>query len=245
MIESHIQHLVIVRHGEGEGDVRRAARKANKEFITDKTVDQEELTLSGEEQSNLAGLWIMENIIARYGLARFSGCYVSPTYRTEQSAAALNISDVIWQIDKNLFERNRGLIAGWPKVKHREAYPKNYNQMLSDPVNWVPPAGESIKQVVGRVEHFLSDIDDARAALVVTHRDWIWASQQPLDGLNDEELALVDTDTIENSQIIHYTCIDPISGAQSPYLMWKRSVSPWVNDTILAQSTEAWIRLRQ
>ena len=243
MIETSIQHLVIVRHGEGEGDVRRAAIKANKEFITNKTVDQEELTLLGEEQSNLAGLWVMENIIARYGLARFSGCYVSPTYRTEQSAAALNIPGVAWQDDTNLFERNRGLIAGWPKGKHREVYPDSYNQMSSDPVHWIPPGGESVKQVVNRADHFLSDIDDVQAALIVTHRDWIWASQQPLEGLSDEALSQVNTDAIKNAQVIHYTSIDPISGDQSPSLMWKRSVTPWASAEELAQTTNSWVQI--
>lgn len=39
-----LKHLVLVRHGEGEGDMRRAAWKRGEEVISTKHPDDEELT---------------------------------------------------------------------------------------------------------------------------------------------------------------------------------------------------------
>lgn len=50
-----LQHLVLVRHGESEGDVRRAAWKRGEAVLTAKRPELEELTDNGIVQSRQAG----------------------------------------------------------------------------------------------------------------------------------------------------------------------------------------------
>jgi hypothetical protein len=62
--------------------------------------------------------------------------------------------------------------------------------------------------------------------LAVTHRDWMWAAQLILEHLTEDELLAINTDEIQNAQIVHYTSINPETGEQASELLWKRSVDP-------------------
>lgn len=221
-----LQHLIFVRHGESEGDVRRAAYKRGESYKTLKTPEQEELTLRGEEQSRLAGQWIQEHIINKLGLISFDGSYVSSSLRSEQSAAALDLSIAVWQDDQDLDERNRGKVRGLRPKQHRDLFPESYLQMNERPLHWIPPGGESILQVAKRAERFMEKIEGSRNVLTVGHRDWIWAAMLIIERLTEEELAAVDTDAIQNAQIIEYTSINPHTRRAAPALLWKRSVNP-------------------
>lgn len=227
-----LQHLVLVRHGEDEGDVRRAAWKRGELVAATKRRELEEITSRGIEQNRQAGLWIRKHIIGAYGLIGFDGSYVSSALRSEQSAIALDLADVaIWQEDYNLDERNRGQIRGLRPEQHRQLYPQSFEQMKRDPLHWWPPGGESIVSgVTARVRRFLENIEGTETALAVTHRDWMWAAQLILERLTEAELAVVDTDAIHNAQVVEYSSINPVTGQQAPALMWKRSVDPLVTD---------------
>jgi len=215
-----IQHLVLVRHGEDEGDVRRAAWKRGELISTTKVRELEEVTARGVEQSHRAGLWIQEYIIAAYGLVAFDGCYVSSALRSEQSATALDLAVAVWQEDHSLDERNRGRIRGLRPEQHRGLYPQSFEQMKNDPLHWLPPGGESlVPDVTNRVRQFMENIEGARTVLAETHRDWIWAAGIVLG-------FTVNTDDIHNGQIIHLTSIDPETGQQASELLWMRSVDP-------------------
>lgn len=234
MSESLAWHRVLVRHGESEGDVRREAYRRGEAFTMVKTVEEEEITPRGEEQSRLSGLWIQEHVIARHGLIARRGLnssigyFTSPTYRTAQSAVAMALSDT-WQSDYALTERDRGEIKGWPKKRHEAEHPESYAQMKEDPLHWCPPGGESILGVAERAKRFIEHIDGHLLAIIVGHRDWIWAAQMDIERLSEEEMSRVDTDAINNAQIIHYTNINPDDGRVDPAVLWKRSVCPWLN----------------
>lgn len=221
-----LQHLILVRHGESEGDVRRSAWKRGEDAPASKRPEEEELTAKGEKQSRQAGLWIAKNIIKAYDIMLFDGCYVSSALRSEQSAVAMDIPTAVWQDDNNLDERNRGRVRGLRAEQHRQLYPESYADMKANPLYWVPPEGESIMQVAAKARQFLEDVEGSRNVLAVTHRDWMWSAMQLLEGLNDDKLLRVDTDAINNAQVVHYTSIDPSSGAQAATLLWKRSINP-------------------
>lgn len=222
-----LQHLILVRHGESEGDVRRAAWKRGEKVAPNKVPEQEEITAKGADQSRYAGLWIQKHIIEAYGLAALDGCYVSSALRSEQSAVALDLPITVWQEDDCLDERNRGRIRGLRPIQHQQVYPESFDQMRVDPLHWIPPDGESlIPDVVARVDQFMNNIEGSRAVLAVTHRDWIWAAQLVLENLTEEELLAVNTDEIHNAHVVEYTSINPATGEQAPVLLWKRSVDP-------------------
>lgn len=215
-----IKHLVLVRHGEDEGDVRRAAWKRGELVLAAKKRELEEITARGVEQSHKAGIWIQKHVIGAYGLMGFDGCYVSSALRSEQSAVALDLAVAVWQEDHSLDERNRGLVRGLRPEQHREVYPQSFEQMKSDPLHWLPPGGESIMpDVTSRVRQFMENIDGAQTILAETHRDWIWAAGIILG-------YTIDSDDIHNGQVVHLTSIDPDTGLQASGLSWIRSVDP-------------------
>lgn len=221
-----LQHLILVRHGESEGDVRRAAWRRGDRYVSAKRPEDEELTALGAEQSRRAGLWIVEHILGKYALKYFDGYFVSLSCRSLQSAVAMELGDMIWQGDERLNERNRGRIRGLRSEQHRKLFPGSYEKMQSDPIHWIPPGGESMLDVTDRWSSFYDDIQNLRSAIVVGHRDQMWAAMQPLEQMSDEELLAVDTETIHNAQVIHYTSLDPETGQAMPTLMWKRSIDP-------------------
>lgn len=230
------RHLVLVRHGESEGDVRRKQKlPALKHPI------HEEQTKVGHEQSRAAGSWITKHILGAYGLNGFNKYLVSPLIRTRQSANSLDLSDV-WVEDPRLAERNRGDIQGLTNKQHIERFPRSYKQMSEHPFHWVPPHGESILAVSHRFGELVNDLDNINNVLIMTHRDVIWAALVPLEGFDLKKVESVNTDEINNGQVIHYTNINPRTGeAESSDMVWKRSVDP-SGDNIPVQNAE-WINV--
>lgn len=230
------RHLVLVRHGQSEGDVRRQeGTRALKHPM------QEQQTEIGHKQSQIAGIWIAKYIFGIYNFEYFDQYLTSPLIRTKQSADSLGLS-ANWTDEPRLAERDRGVVQGLTQLMHKETYPESYTAMHEHPFHWVPPSGESILAVSHRVGAVFNELADAGAVLIMTHRDVLWAAQVPLDGLSVDDAEKLDTSIIHNSQVVHYTNINPKSGEiDSTQLTWKRSVDPSVVGP-LAQDKE-WVFL--
>lgn len=243
MAKTTARHLVIVRHGESEGDVRRASRQQGKDYDSQKHPVDEEQTELGHQQSVAAGKWIAKYVLGAYGIKSFDICTTSPMIRTKQSALSLGLSQD-WTEDPLLAERNRGEIQGLTRADHKLLYPKSYDQMNKYPFHWVPLGGESILKVVDRATRFIEQVKTDQSVLVQTHRDWIWASHIPLDGMSIDEVLDVDTNQIHNGQILHYTNIDPQDGSvNNDQFCWKRSVCPWADEPKVVQASQQWVKL--
>lgn len=221
-----LQHLVLVRHGESEGDKRRDAWKRGEQYVSIKRPEDEALTSLGIEQSRQASLLIAQQILGQYALKGFDGYFVSMSLRSLQSAVAMEFTDAPWQGDERLNERNRGRIRGLRPYQHQKLFPESYEKMQTDPLHWIPPGGNSVLDVSELWRSFYADIQSLRSAIVVGHRDQIWAAQQPLERLGYDELLAVNTDLICNGRVDHYTSINPETGEQEPDLLWKRSFFP-------------------
>lgn len=229
------RHLVLVRHGESEGDVRR--KMGAKAF---KHPKDEHQTQTGNEQSRAAGLWIAKYIMQTYGFEDFDTYLTSPLVRTKQSAESLSLSDN-WIEEPRLTERDRGDIQGITKQQHKEKYPDSYQKMLDHPFHWVPPGGESILAVSYRFGELIGDLEDVDTVLMMTHRDVMWAAHVPLDRLALDAVEHLDTNSIHNGQVFHYTNINPHSGAiEGPDVAWKRCVNP-SDGTSIAQAADNWV----
>jgi broad specificity phosphatase PhoE len=226
-----LQHLVIARHGQSEGDVRRAAWRRGESYETDKTPEEEGITPQGERESVRGGQFIQREILGRYALKYFDYFFVSKSPRSEQSAVAMDLPDAFWQEDPRLNERDRGLIRGLRKEQHRALYPESYAQMLADPLHWVPPGGKSMMDMADMLADFYEDIRNVKSAIIVGHRDSMWAFAKMVEGLSDEAFAAYDTESISNGQIWHYTSLDPATGKRAPQLMWKYVVDPMHPET--------------
>lgn len=228
-----MKHLVVMRHGFGEGDQRRDAEKNGIEYVTTgKTPKDEELTGLGFDQSRKTGKWVMHEVFEPFGFTQFDGCYVSNTVRCEQSAVAMELPGAVWQVDTTLDERNRGLIAGMKRKEQEIKYPETFQLMKDDPLHCTPPRGEAlIPDLELRIKQFHENIDHLETVIAVGHRDWIWIDGIYREGLNETQLVEVDTDAITNGMAIHMTSLDPSTGEQSTYLRWLRTYDPTTDIT--------------
>lgn len=242
MIGNNLQHLVIARHGEGEGDTRRAKAKQGFHDKPTKATFEEELTENGRGQSMAGGRWITKFVLEAYGFESFDKYLMSPAIRAKQTAESLT-PDADWIVEDLLDERNRGEISGWPRQAHEAIYPDSYRLMVDDPLHWIPPGGESIISVSQRASILRRNLKKYKSALLSTHRDWIWASMVPLEGLSEAALADVNTDVIENGQIIHYTSVNPNTGNAEAGLMWKRTINPCSSKSDIAAASSTWIEI--
>ena len=230
------RHLVIVRHGESEGDVRRKLR--THELIHP---NDEKQTEAGPRQSQITGRWIAKYIMQVYDFKKFDTYLTSPLIRTKQSAESLGFGGD-WIKEPRLTERNRGDIQGLTKQQHKEKFPDSYQSMEDHPFYWVPPGGESILAVSHRFGELVNDLANTNNILVMTHRDVLWAAHVPLDKISLDEIEDIDTDSIHNGQVIHYTNINPNSGlAESIQYAWKRSIDP-SSDTSATQVND-WVQI--
>jgi broad specificity phosphatase PhoE len=235
-------HLVLVRHGESEGNfVRSAHKKGDDSFLTpefrERPGHEWRITPKGVEQAEAAGEWIKEHIIGEHGLPGFDRYVYSPHRRTGETAAHLGLPNAQWRLNRLLREREWGELAGMVEPEHKKNYPNNHKWMKEDPLHWAPPGGESISQVAdNRVREFFDtlhrdhDEKDVQSVIGVTHGEFIWAARLVLDYMFNEDYEATEADKtqkIHNCQVVHYTRISPEDGTQSPYLRWRRSVAPW------------------
>lgn len=242
MSELLAKHLVLVRHGESEGDVRRSLKDQplSKELL--KHPRDEEETKIGSEQSAEAGKWITKYVLGSFNLDDFDCRLVSPLKRTQQSARSLGL-DGYWHDDPRLAERDRGKIQGMTKSEHHTEFPKSYQQMIDMPFHWVPPGGESLLQVAHRFSSVVEDFMQGKesSAIMMTHRDVIWTSFSALGQVQLDDVLEIDTNKILNGHVIHYTNINPNTfKVESAELIWRRSCTPWADQS---PDSFIWTRL--
>jgi broad specificity phosphatase PhoE len=238
-------HLVLVRHGESEGNyIREAIKSGREDEIVDLVYQFRErpgrewrLTDKGVEQAQIAGQWIQDHIIYTYGLPGFDRYVYSTHRRTYETAGHLDLPKAEWRHNRMLRERSWGELENLTgENEHREIYPNNYRWMLRDPLLWSPPGGESILDVADmRVREVLDtlhrdrDEKDVKSVIAVTHGEWIWAARLVLEYMMSEDWDVSKKDPnqkIHNCQVVHYTRLDPETREDAGYLRWMRSVCP-------------------
>lgn len=219
-----LQYLLIMRHAESDGDVRRNVHKNNGVVMKRlENTDEEDITQNGIQQSERGGRWIKENFLKSLGITEFGGYFTSPTKRTRRTAASLGLPNSTWVDEPLLKERNRGKTP-WPASKLAETDPENYRQMVTDPLGWVPIEGESILQVGERAEAFIEKVKPLATAIAITHRDWLWASALPLEKVDHDALTAYDTEGLGNCTILIYSSINPQTGEKEEAMKWKKTV---------------------
>ncbi|MGQ0623222.1 MAG: histidine phosphatase family protein [Sporichthyaceae bacterium] len=225
--------LVLVRHGEAEGNVTvQNAKSGDLSGYTDAFVTTPghrwRLTDLGRAQAARIGAWLAAEFTAG-----FDACYVSPYVRTRETAGLLGVPGATWSLNRALRERDWGDIGSMPRETFHERYPDNALTKRIDPLYWVPPGGESVAQVAeDRVRNVLSTLHRERSeqrVLAVTHGEFMWAARLVLERWDDEEFVRRDADPadrIHNAMALHYSRVDPVSGEQANRLRWIRDARP-------------------
>ena len=243
-------NLVLVRHGESEGNLANAlSRKGNDSMFTEEFLNRHTstwcLTEKGKEQAKTAGKWIKENI--KEPFHRF---YVSEYDRAKETAGWLGIPGAEWRINFYLRERELGKLDVMPINERKRKFAENLRKKEEEPFYWIPDNGESMPEVCLRLDAKVFDTlhreCDQKNALLVVHGDIKWGFRYIIERPTHSEIMRLEHssnphDKIHNCQITHYTRKDPVSGKIAPHLNWVRSICP----TDLSLSSNEWREIKR
>jgi NAD+ kinase len=242
--------LVLVRHGEAEGNVaRRSSVAGDNSVFTEQFCNRHHsrlrLTDRGREQARVAGAWLKQHIGEQ-----FDRYLVSGYLRAMETAALLDLPGARWYQDFYLRERDMGPLEIMSESDKKQKHPEAYRQYELDPFYWTPPNGESIAQLclrIDRVLHTLHRECSEKRVVIVAHGMVMWAFIMRIERLTPGQFLERSqspniADHIRNCQIVHYTRRDPQGSFTSPRTEWVRSVCPWAAQD---ESEPVWRKIQR
>lgn len=243
------RHLVLVRHGESEGNVavKRSENGDDRDFTPEFRQRPSRLwclTDRGREQAILTGAWLRERFPSGFGRR-----YVSETIRTYNTAGLLGINGPRWFNEPDLIERNWGHFDGMTEAERLVEYGHVLSRKDGDPYMWAPPGGESIHSVRTRIRWVLSTLHrecSEMDVIQVVHGEVMWCYRSLLERMTLKRFTELDgsddpLDRINNCQVLIYTRVNPETGIEQDHTGWVYSTCP--HD--LSKSTNRWERLER
>lgn len=245
--------LVLVRHGESEGNfVKEAAKRGDTHHWSEEFAARRgpnlRLTLRGIAQAKAAGAWIREHIGER-----FDRYYTTFYDRAKETAGHLGLPDASWRVSAWLHERDWGEFDNLsPEELMSERVRRRLAGRKQAPLFWRPPGGESLIEVALRFDRLVQTLyrecDGGRVILVI-HGEVMAAARVVLERMDVPEFnewmrSTAPEDDIDNCQIFHYTRrIDPEDPGSdlARSLQWRRSVCPWDP----ARPSRSWERIQR
>lgn len=229
-------NLVLVRHGQSEGNVAvKAAKAGDDQHVLHPEFRKRHsslwrLTNKGIEEARTTGQWLKEN-----GLAHFDRYYTSAYLRAMETASYLELPDAKWYIEARLREREWGqedLVSS----EERKLLQESAFQKQENPYYWKPLNGESMADACMRVRDLMETLHretDEKQVIVVCHGEIMeafqieierWIPAQYKQHIQSEGTK----NKIHNGQVIQYSRQNPHNPQEVyPYLNYKRSISPW------------------
>lgn len=230
-------NLVLVRHGESEGNVaNRHSRKGDNHFFTAEHLARHSsswrLTDRGTLQAKAAGRWLREN-----GHGTFERYYSSEYIRAVETAANLELPNASWRLEFNIRERDHGF-ADVIRADERAERFHEYDKQYAAHRFYAPlPEGETMATLCQRLKSgFLTQIKEGKPAgsvIAVSHSNVMWALRVILERwsarhYHEASVAEREDEKINNCQIIEYSRVDPRDSSHIlPSMGWVRSVCPW------------------
>jgi 2,3-bisphosphoglycerate-dependent phosphoglycerate mutase len=218
-----MDHLVIVRHGESQRNVRRAEaqRAGHLEYHGDVRDMDTPLTPRGIRQAEETGKCLARQF-------HFDRVFVSPHERTLQTAQLL-VKPFAHPVDLTLDERIRekefGILDGLTGHGIRSKYPDEWRRREREGKYYNrPPGGESYPDVALRVHSFLGTLArDCRkqSVLIVCHSVVVLTFRRLLERLTEKELLAIDRDPEQdvcNCSVTWYA-YDPHTGDRGRLLL--------------------------
>jgi broad specificity phosphatase PhoE len=237
--------LVLVRHGESEGNeaVRRA--RAGDESLLDRLRERHSsfwrLTDQGVAQARRSGEWLRDAFPQG-----FDHHYASEYVRAMETAAWLALPGAEWTLHPDLRERSWGDLDRLTPAERRQHFAASLEEKATSPFYWRPPNGESMADVCARLVGILHSLRHECAegrAILVCHGEAIGAFRAKLEQMSQMDYERWSTDPgekIANGEVIHYTRRDPEGGAIAAHLEWRRSIVPGDDSR-----SKPWERIRR
>jgi NAD+ kinase len=205
--------LVLVRHGESEGnEALRLSKAGDHSRYTEEFRGKHSmvwrLTERGRWQAQLTGAYIREhlNICDRY--------YVSHCHRAMETAALMELPNARWMIDMYLREREWGDFDCASVAERQEQRRTAFQRKTGDELYWKPPGGESMAELCLRLDRVLDTLHRAGnkgllgGTMIVCHGEVMWGFRLRLERLTHNKFRALERDPeqkIHNCQILHYT----------------------------------------
>ncbi len=230
-------NLVLVRHGESEGNIAVARSKKGDHSAYEGTFKERHSSLwrlskEGQHQAMQTGEWIKEKLCLK-----FDRYCASEYLRAMETAALLDIPDAKWFTEFYLRERNWGQLDRASVLERTERFQESLKEREIDPFYWTPPNGESLAELCIRIDRMIDTLHrecNGKNVIIVCHGEVMWAFRVRLERIPQETFRLLDSSKnpfhrIHNCQVIHYTRQNPKDPGASPsrHLDWMRSICPW------------------
>ncbi|CAH0485513.1 unnamed protein product [Peronospora farinosa] len=242
-----LSDLVLIRHGESEGNIARQRSLAGDHSLFSGEFKHRHssnwrLTDRGRRQAAAAGDWLKRN-----NLAHFDRYLVSEYLRAMETAGRMGLPDARWYAEMLIRERDWGAMD---LMSEQERFIKMQDELKRRDLNrfyYAPPGGESLAAVAQRADRLLGILNQEchdKHAIVVAHGEVIWAMRTRLERMSQETFIELQesgrmVDQIHNGHVLHYTRKDPQTGQMSPFFTHVRSVCPW-NEKL---SPKGWTKI--
>jgi NAD+ kinase len=244
--------LVLVRHGESEGNVANKRSRAGDhsvftEAFRNRHSSGYRLSNRGRKQAQQAGMFLMNEFV-KNGVV-FDRYFTSAYIRAMETAGLLGIPDALWISNIYLTERDWGDLDRYPENEREELFGGALARHDGEPFFWSPPGGESFLGLCMRIDRVLDTLHREcakKCVLIVCHGEVMRAFQVRLERMSQErfrELVLSSDrqETIYNCQIVHYTRCNPLTGTLTPYMEWVR----WFRPTDDPVSGSGWLPIER
>lgn len=239
--------LVLVRHGESEGNLAKVRSKAGDEsssqLFKGLHSSRFRLTDRGREQAKAAGEWLRKEFPNGFGRH-----YTSAYKRAMETAGLLGLPNARWYVEPALRERDWGDLDVMSESDRHARFRESLAMKKVSPLYWIAPNGESVMHVSEtRTYRMLGTLARECSRIpvcMVCHGETMWSFRLPLERMSDDEYNRLDAsdnpfDRIHNCQILHYTRKRPEDQDAATHFTYMRSVCPW-NDKL---SSNEWKRI--
>ncbi len=226
-------HLVLIRHGQSEANIIQGERKRDPEArapegFFDRHDSRMRLSPLGIEQAEATGAWLRQEFPNG-----FDRHYTSSLIRTVETAGRLAIQGE-WYVDDRWRERDWGEYGILSDSEQEDHYELSKKLKTQSKWYWCPPGGESLATGVRlRFEDILETLHrelSGRAGVAVTHGETMEVARFVLERLLPEEWERQEQDEdykLANCQVLHYSRVNPDTGALGCRLEWRRSICAW------------------
>lgn len=244
-----LSDLVLIRHGESEGNVARQRSLAGDHSLfagefKHRHSSSWRLTDRGRRQAASAGEWLKRN-----NLAHFDRYLVSEYLRAMETAGRMGLPSARWYAEMLIRERDWGAMD---LMSEKERFVKMQDELKRRDLNrfyYAPPGGESLAAVAQRADRLLGILNQEchdKKAIVVAHGEVIWAMRTRLERMSQDTFIELQesgrmVDQIHNGHVLHYTRKNPQSGKMAPFFTHVRSVCPW-NEKL---SPKGWMKINR
>lgn len=229
------ESLILVRHGESEGNVaNRASRRGDNSHFANENFrnrhsSQWRLTDHGIEQARWAGETIrsMDFKIGRK--------YTSPYFRAMETVGYMNLDGPDTMSAYELRERSWGKLDRLTHEERIKKYEADIDAQKEDPLLWEPPGGEPLVVAIGRIRDWHGTLwrecGEMECVVAGCHAEVVEVNRVVIERMLPHQYVAMRKDKsqgIWNCSILQYTRRNPFDedAPLAGYLTWVRLITP-------------------